>query len=140
MNSFEKLAVGSYDIIIFACAIFLMVVLRQAMNDLHLSRNESPMLIAARTRAFGMAAYFAVMTVYFQDYWLIHPSIIAVAAIIAGLLLGCIHIMIVNMASFRARKPRNPNTGFSQDDVFQPHQQLRLPGPVAQSLRRRHPE
>jgi len=106
------------DIIIFmyvttagALMVFLAFVLRQAMNDNYLRRNDSPNVIKARKISFAMGFFFLPITVILRQYWLI-PILnidvlvsIGIAAVLIGLMDIAIVILSVSMASMHYRAP-----------------------------------
>ncbi len=94
-----------YDSSALAGALFLMFVIRQAMNDLHIKRTDPPEVQNARKLAFFSAAAFLLLTVVFQDYWLIHPSVFTVGIVATGLVGGAIWILAVNIVSLHMRAP-----------------------------------
>lgn len=108
----NELIVATYDLAAFAGMFLLIHVIRQAMNDIHLNRTDSPWVIKARKRAFFADAAFLLLTVCFQDYWLRDPSLIAVGIVTIGLVTGGIAILAVNVISLHMRAPPQNNSGF----------------------------
>jgi len=107
----NNLVITLYDLSAYAGALFLAFVLRQAMNDLHITRTDSQWIQNARRNAFISAAAFLFLTVYFQPYWLEHPSVIAVGLVCTGLMLGLIWVLAVSVVSLRLRAPPKGNHG-----------------------------
>lgn len=108
----NELAIAMVNIIAFAVVTLLMFVVTQATKDLHLKRNDSAEVKASRKNSFYSAASFLIIALIFQDYWLIHPAVIPVAIVVAGLLAGAGWILAVSLVSMKSRAP--PQHGFSQ--------------------------
>lgn len=108
----NELFVGIYDLAAFSGMFFLMFVIRQAQNDLHLRRTDPPSVKDARKLAFFSAATFLLLTVCFQDYWLVHPSVIAVALVSTGFVIGAIGILAVSLISMHLRAPRDGHKAY----------------------------
>lgn len=109
----NELIVALYDLVALAGVLFLAYVIRQAMNDPHLKRVDPPTIKKARKNTFFAAAAFLSFTVCFQDYWLIHPSVIAVGLVTSGLIAGAIAILMVSLISMKRRAPPEiPNGHF----------------------------
>ncbi len=110
---FIAIAVAGYNIAALSGALYLVIVITQAENDLHLKRTDRPALRIARKRAFYADAAFLLLTVALQKYWLLNPTTISVAIVTTGYIAGGIWILAVNSASLRERDPHNPQGGFS---------------------------
>lgn len=103
----NDLVVAIYDIAAFAGTLFLMFVIRQAINDLHIKRTDPLSVQNARKIAFFAAASFLMLSVCFQNYWLVHPSLVPVGLVATGLVVGAIAILAVNVISLHLRAPGN---------------------------------
>jgi hypothetical protein len=110
---FVALAVAVYNIAALSGALYLVIVITQAENDLHLKKTDRPALRVARKRAFYADAAFLLITVALQKYWLLHPTTISVAIVTTGYIAGGIWILAVNSASLREREPPQSQSGFS---------------------------
>jgi NADH:ubiquinone oxidoreductase subunit 6 (subunit J) len=108
MNSF---VIALYDLSAYAGALFLAFVLRQALNDMHIGRTDPQWIQNARRNAFISAAAFLFLTIYFQPYWLEHPSVITVGLVCTGLMLELIWVLAVSVISLRLRAPPKGQTG-----------------------------
>ena len=104
MNDLEHSIVALYVVMATTGALALAYVLRQAINDNHLSRTDPPRVRSARKAVFGISAYFLLLTVFFRDRWLVHPSLIAVGIVVIGFMVAVIMVLAVNMVSFRLRQ------------------------------------
>ncbi len=109
---FISIAVALYNIAAVSGAVFLVVVITQATNDLHLKRTDRPALRQARRMAFYSDAAFLLLTACFQKYWLINPTTIPVAIVVTGYIAGGIWILAVNSASLRERAPPGDQSGY----------------------------
>ena len=113
---FAEIAVAVYNIAVMIGVVFLAIVVTQAHNDLHLKRNERPVLRVARRNAFYADAAFILVTAVLQKYWLIRLQpweVIAVSTVLSGYIAGGLWILIVNSASLRERVPQPPSqSGF----------------------------
>ena len=105
MNDLEICIVDAYVIVAVFVAIVLAYVLRQAINDNNLSRNEPRTIKKFRKGAFGTAAYFLLLTVFFRDRWLVHPSLVATGLVAIGFLMSAGFILTVNSMSLKRRTP-----------------------------------
>ena len=101
----NELAIAIVNLVAFVVVILLMFVATQATKDLHLRRNDSAELKASRKNSFYSAAGFLVLAIFFQDHWLIHPTVIPVAIVVAGLLAGAGWILAVSLVSMKSRAP-----------------------------------
>jgi len=106
-----KLAVAIYNATAMSVTMYLVIVITQAQNDLHLKRTDRPALRYQRKKAFYGAAAFLLLTMCFQKYWLLNPSIISVAIVVTGYLFGAIWILAVNSSTLREREPPNFQRG-----------------------------
>jgi len=109
---FITIAVGVYNVAALSGALFLVIVITQATNDLHLKRTDRPALRKQRRMAFYADAAFLLLTACFQKYWLLNPTTIPVAIVVIGYMMGGIWILAVNSASLRERAPPNNRSGF----------------------------
>lgn len=105
MNDLETSVVAVYIIMATASACGLAYMLRQALNDPHLSRVDPPVIRTSRKVVFGVGAYFLLLTAYCRDYWLVHPSLVAVGLVVIGFMLSLILILTVNIVSLKLRQP-----------------------------------
>ncbi len=105
----SNLVIALFDTVAFAGVLMLMYVIRQALNDLHLKRTDRPMVLQARKATFFADAIYILLTVYFQDYWLVHPSVVVTGLVVTGHLAGGMSILAVSLISM---KERAPPTGF----------------------------
>lgn len=108
----SEIVIAMYELTAFSGALFLVFVIRQVMNDLHLKRTDPPSVQSARKIAFFSAAAFLLLTVCFKNYWLVHPSVITVGFVATGLIAGAIAILAVNIISLRLRIPPENPRGF----------------------------
>ena len=97
--------VQTLDFIGIAAALILAFVIRQAVNDLHLNRTDPPSVAKARKMTFYAGAGYIMLTLCFQHYWLLHPTVVSVAIVVSGYLVMCISILSVSMVSMALRKP-----------------------------------
>ena len=107
----NELAIAVVNIIAFTVVVLLMFVVTQATKDLHLRRNDSAEVKASRKNSFYSAAAFLIIALIFQDYWLIHPAVVPVAVVVAGMLAGSGWILAVSLVSMKSRAP--PEHGFT---------------------------
>ena len=105
MTEIEQIIVASYDAVAILGMFSLVYVIRQTMTDIHINRTDPPILVMARKAAFGGAATFLLMTVRFQDYWLIHPSTVSVGIVMAGLIGISVVMLAINAVSLHLRAP-----------------------------------
>jgi hypothetical protein len=111
MNDLETCIVAVYCVTATFSACALAYVLRQALNDINLSRLEPPSIRKWRKIAFGTAAYFLLFTIYFKGHWLVHPSLVAVGVVAIGFMASVIFILTVNSLSLRSRQTPVDRTG-----------------------------
>lgn len=104
MNEFF---IHSYVVIAGLAALLLVFVIWQAINNLHLKRNDPPQVARARKITFYLSAGFLLLTVIFKDYWLTDPTVIPVAIVSSGFLIMCISVLSVSMVSMWLQKPRS---------------------------------
>ena len=105
MNDLESCIVDIYVVVATLGAFFLAYVLRQAINDNTLSRTDPRAIKKFRKGAFGTAAYFLLLTVFFRDRWLLHPSLVATGLVAIGFMMSAIFILTVNSVSLKRRTP-----------------------------------
>lgn len=101
----NNLVVALFDIVAFAGVLLLMYVIRQAQNDLILRRNDRPGVLQARKWTFYGDAMYVLLTIYFQDYWLVHPSVVVTGLVVTGHLLGGMSLLMVSLISMQERDP-----------------------------------
>jgi len=114
------IAIAVYNIAVVIGAFFLVIVVTQAGNDLHLNRHERPALRMARKNAFFADAAFVLLTACLQKYWLLNlPSgaIIAVSIVVTGYIAGGICILAVNSTSLREREPPENQKGYRPSEA-----------------------
>lgn len=109
----NEIAIALVNIVALSVIVLLMFVVTQATKDLHLKRHDSAEVKSSRKNSFYSAATFLVIVIIFQDYWLIHPAVIPVAIVVAGLLAGAGWILSVSLVSMRSRAPPQPQNGFA---------------------------
>jgi len=83
----------------------LMYVIRQAQNDLHLKRTDRSRVVQWRKITFFADAAYVLLSVFFQDYWLRHPSVVVTGLVVTGHLLGGMSLLAVSMVSMTERAP-----------------------------------
>jgi hypothetical protein len=108
----NELVIASFDVVAFGGVLLLMYVIRQAQNDLHLRRTDRPRVLQARKAMFFADAAYVLLTVFFQDYWLRHPSVIVTGLVVTGHLLGGMSLLAVSLVSMQERAPRD-GSGYS---------------------------
>lgn len=101
----SEIVVALYDTSAFAGTLFLIFVIRQAMDDLHIRRTDPLSVQNARKVAFFSAASFLLLSIIFQDYWLRNPSVVSVGLVSTGLVVGAIAILAINVISLHLRAP-----------------------------------
>jgi len=106
----NNLVIAVYDLVAFAGVLLLMYVIRQAQNDLHLNRTDRPQVAKARKVTFFADAAYVLLTVFFQDYWLVHPSVVMTGLVVTGLVGGGMCILAVSVVSMHERAPPSNGT------------------------------
>lgn len=109
----NNLVIAIFDFVAFAGVLLLMYVIRQAQNDLHLNRTDRPGVMKARKATFFADAAYVLMTVFFQDYWLVHPSVVMTGLVVTGLVAGGMSILAVSVVSMHERAP--PSSGHNYE-------------------------
>jgi hypothetical protein len=111
----NNLVIALYDFVAFSGVLLLMYVIRQAQNDLHLNRTDRPRVMQWRKITFFADALYVLLTIYFQDYWLAHLSVVVTGLVVTGLVGGGMSILAVSVVSMHERAP--PSNG----QVWQTH-------------------
>jgi|KBSMisStaDraftv2_1062788.scaffolds.fasta_scaffold52961_3 hypothetical protein len=108
----NELVIAFYDLVAFSGVLLLMYVIRQAQNDLHLNRTDRPRVMHWRKVTFFADAVYVLLTIFFQDYWLAHPSVIVTGLVVTGHVAGGMSILAVSVVSMRERAPPSHGHGF----------------------------
>lgn len=114
----NELVIAVYDIVAFAGVLLLMYVIRQAQNDLHLTRTDRPQVAKARKATFFADAAYVLLTIFFQDYWLVHPSVVMTGLVVTGLVGGGMAILAVSVVSMHERAPPQNQSGYRPVSQF----------------------
>jgi hypothetical protein len=101
----SDIIVAVYDAAAGLSMLLLMFVIFQAINDMHIKRTDPESMQIQRKLAFFSAAAFLGLTVCFQRYWLLQPSVISVGLVTTGFLAGLIWVLSVNALSLHMRAP-----------------------------------
>lgn len=109
MSDLAILAVAMFNVTAFVVATLLMFVVTQATKDLHLKKNDSAAVKSSRKTSFYSAAAYLILSVIFQDYWLIHPSVVATGFVVSGFIAGAGWVLAVSMVSMKSRAPPEGN-------------------------------
>lgn len=101
----NELVIAIYDIAAFMGVLLMMYVIRQAQNDLHLNRTDRLQVAMARKATFFADALYVLLTIFFQDYWLTHPSVVVTGLVVTGHIVGGMSILAVSVVSMHERAP-----------------------------------
>lgn len=101
----NNIVVALFDVVAFGGVLLLMYVIRQAQNDLHLNRTDRPNVMMARKVTFFADAIYVLFTMYFQDFWLVHPSVVITGLVVTGHIIGGMAILAVSVVSMHERAP-----------------------------------
>jgi hypothetical protein len=101
----QNFAIGLYNVVAFSVAVLLMFVVTQATKDLHLRRYDSRSVKSSRKTSFYSAAAFLILSLIFQNYWLMYVSVITTALVATGLVAGAGWILAVSSVSMKSRAP-----------------------------------
>ncbi len=109
MSDLAIMAIAAFNITAFVVATLLMFVITQATKDLHLKKNDSIAVKSSRKTSFYSAAAYLILSVIFQDYWLIHPSVVATGFVVTGFIAGAGWVLAVSLVSMKSRAPSEGN-------------------------------
>jgi len=112
MNEIATLIILVYNVLVIGDVLLLAFVITQARDDLHLSRTDPVGVSRERRRSFAVGSFFLLMTGFFQDYWLIHPTTIGVGLLAVGFIGTSAYILSVSSISMRLRAPPSNQSGF----------------------------
>jgi drug/metabolite transporter (DMT)-like permease len=104
----SNLIIALFNIVAFSVAALLIFVVGQALNNPHLKRNDPKEVKSQRKLSFFVAAALVMLSVIFQNYWLIHTSVVTTGLVVTLMLAGACWILAVSMVSMRLQKPRQP--------------------------------
>jgi len=113
MSNLAIFAVTMFNLAAFAVVVLLMFVITQATKDLHLRRHDSTAVKSSRKNSFYSAAGYLVLSIIFQNYWLIHPSIVATGFVVTGFIAGAGWILAVSSVSMKSRDPTQGRASYS---------------------------
>jgi hypothetical protein len=105
----NKLIVLMFDAVAISAALALVYVGMQAAKDLHLNRTDRPWVRNYRKASFIADAAYVLLTVCFQDYWLVNPTTLSVGIAMIGQILFGGNILVASFVSLRERAP--PQSG-----------------------------
>lgn len=105
----ETIIVYAYDALAILAACLLAYVGTQASKDMHLNRTDRPWVRKYRFMSFIADAAFQFLSVCFQQYWLLHPTVVSVGAVVILQILFGGAILVASLVSMRERAP--PSTG-----------------------------
>jgi hypothetical protein len=102
MNNF---VIAMYDLAASFGMIFLVFVIGQTMNDAYHKRTDAAPVQTSRKITFFSGAAYLLLTIYFQDLWLVHPTVISVGLVATMMMIGLISILSVSVVSLKSREP-----------------------------------
>jgi archaellum biogenesis protein FlaJ (TadC family) len=108
MNS---IVIDLFNIVASLVAMLLIFVIRQALNNAHLKRNDPKPVTNQRKISFFSASALIVLSMTFQNYWLINTSTITTGLLVTVMLAGAGWILAVSLVSMKLQEPRQPGLG-----------------------------
>ena len=105
LSTIAIFAVTLFNVVALSVVALLMFVVTQATKDQHLKRHDSTAVKSSRKNSFYSAASYLILSIIFQDYWLIHPSVVATGLVVTGFIAGAGWVLAVSLVSMKSRAP-----------------------------------
>ena len=107
----SNFVIALFNIVAPSVAALLIFVITQTLNNSHLKKNDPKPVTNQRKISFFSASALIVLSVIFQNYWLINTSVVTTGLLVTGMLGGAGWILAVSSVSMKLQEPPHTHRG-----------------------------